>query len=158
MTMRRYKHILILAAVVGAMALLGRLPVAGYVERMLEAVKGLGPLGPVLLVLAYVGASVFLIPGSAMTLLIGGAYGLWKGLLIVVIGANLAALCSFLLSRTFLRERALRWAAGQPRFAALDRAIDALRDGQIVGSVTSGTPSLSDCLAAGSATRRQRPT
>ncbi len=123
MTMRRYKHILILAAVVGAMALLGRLPVAGYVERMLEAVKGLGPLGPVLLVLAYVGASVFLIPGSAMTLLIGGAYGLWKGLLIVVIGANLAALCSFLLSRTFLRERALRWAAGQPRFAALDRAI-----------------------------------
>lgn len=114
---------LILAAILGGVILLRLLPVRELVEGLPAFVKDLGPLGPVLLVLAYVVTSVFLIPGSAMTLLIGGAYGLWKGMLIVIVGANLAALCSYLLSRTFLRDRVSRWAAGHPRFAALDRAI-----------------------------------
>ncbi|MFN0084409.1 MAG: TVP38/TMEM64 family protein [Blastocatellia bacterium] len=121
--MRYLKPILILAVILAALVLLRMLPVRELVEGLLVFVKDLGPLGPVLLVLAYVVTSVFLIPGSAMTLLIGGGYGLWKGLLIVIIGANLAALCSFTLSRTFLRGRVSRWAAGHPRFAALDRAI-----------------------------------
>lgn len=121
--MRHLKPILILAAILGGVILLRLLPVRELVEGLPAFVKDLGPLGPVLLVLAYVVTSVFLIPGSAMTLLIGGAYGLWKGMLIVIVGANLAALCSYLLSRTFLRDRVSRWAAGHPRFAALDRAI-----------------------------------
>lgn len=121
--MRHLKPMLILAAILGGVILLRLLPVRELVEGLPAFVKDLGPLGPVLLVLAYVVTSVFLIPGSAMTLLIGGAYGLWKGMLIVIVGANLAALCSYLLSRTFLRDRVSRWAAGHPRFAALDRAI-----------------------------------
>ncbi|MDX2033234.1 MAG: TVP38/TMEM64 family protein, partial [Blastocatellia bacterium] len=121
--MRHLKPFLILAVILGSVVLLRMLPVRELVEGLLVVVQELGPLGPVLLVLAYVVTSVFLIPGSAMTLLIGGAYGLWKGLLIVVVGANLAAAGSFLLSRTFLRDRVSRWAAGYPKFAALDRAI-----------------------------------
>jgi pyruvate/2-oxoglutarate dehydrogenase complex dihydrolipoamide dehydrogenase (E3) component/membrane protein DedA with SNARE-associated domain len=42
---------------------------------------------------------------------------------VVVAGANLGALCSFLLARTFLREKVARWAAANPKFGSLDRAI-----------------------------------
>ena len=41
----------------------------------------------------------------------------------VFVGANLGALCAFLLARTFLREKVARWAEGNPKFRALDLAI-----------------------------------
>ena len=120
---QRFKGILILAGAVLLVLGLRSLPVGGWIEEGFAGVKALGPAGPVLLVLLYVVTSLLLIPASAVTLLIGGAYGLWHGLLIVIAGANLAALVSFLLSRTLLRERVLKWAAGNARFEALDRAI-----------------------------------
>jgi len=66
---------------------------------------------------------VLLVPGSALTLGAGAIFGLWLGAATVIIGANLGALCSFLLARTFLREKVERWAEANPRFAALDAAI-----------------------------------
>ena len=66
---------------------------------------------------------MLLVPGSALTLGAGAIFGLWLGAATVIIGANLGALCSFLLARTFLREKVERWAEANPRFAALDAAI-----------------------------------
>ncbi|HUC96944.1 MAG TPA: FAD-containing oxidoreductase, partial [Candidatus Polarisedimenticolaceae bacterium] len=53
----------------------------------------------------------------------GTLFGLKTGLMVVVAGANLGALASFLLARTFLRERVANWAAANPKFRSLDRAI-----------------------------------
>ncbi|MCI0387225.1 MAG: TVP38/TMEM64 family protein [Acidobacteria bacterium] len=99
------------------------LPIRQWVLPLQDEIKNLGPIAPVVVVIGYVVLTVLLIPGSLLTLIAGGVFGLWKGLVVVVIGANIGALGSFLLSRTFLQERVLNWAARNPRFASLDRAI-----------------------------------
>jgi uncharacterized membrane protein YdjX (TVP38/TMEM64 family) len=86
-------------------------------------VKSFGILAPLAYGLVYVVATLLLIPGSVLTLGAAPLFGFWQGLLIVVISANTAALCAFLLARTALRDRVARWAADNPKFAALDRAI-----------------------------------
>jgi uncharacterized membrane protein YdjX (TVP38/TMEM64 family) len=99
------------------------LPIRQWVLPLQDEIKNLGPIAPVVVVIGYVVLTVLLIPGSLLTLIAGGVFGLWKGLVVVIIGANIGALGSFLLARTFLRERVSNWAAGNPRFASLDRAI-----------------------------------
>lgn len=99
------------------------LPIAQGLNGLQELIKGLGPIAPVAYVLVYVATTLLLIPGSLLTIGAGGVFGFWLGFAVVVVGANLGALCAFLLTRTFLREKVAQWAAGNPRFAALDRAI-----------------------------------
>lgn len=99
------------------------LPVRQWFLLLQERIETLGPLGPLVVIVAYVVLTVLLIPGSALTLGTSAIFGLWKGLAIVLIGANLGALCSFLLARTTMREKVAHWAAANPKFAALDRAI-----------------------------------
>jgi len=99
------------------------LPVRQWFLQLQGQIEGLGAIGPVVFALAYVVLTVLLVPGSALTLGAGAIFGLWLGAATVIIGANLGALCSFLLARTFLREKAERWANANPRFAALDAAI-----------------------------------
>jgi uncharacterized membrane protein YdjX (TVP38/TMEM64 family) len=99
------------------------LPVREWFEAVRGSIDALGPVGPVVFVAAYAALAVCLVPGSALTIGAGALFGLWKGLVVVVLGANLGALCAFLLARTLLREKVLEWAAESPRFNALDRAI-----------------------------------
>jgi len=86
-------------------------------------VRSFGSVGPLVVILAYIICTVLFIPGSAVTIGAGTLFGLKTGFLVVVIGANLGALCSFLLARTFLREKVTRWADGNPKFRSLDQAI-----------------------------------
>jgi uncharacterized membrane protein YdjX (TVP38/TMEM64 family) len=86
-------------------------------------VVGLGPLGWALYALVYALCCVLFVPGSILTLGAGALYGLGTGVAIVFVGANLAAAVSFLLARTILRKRIERMTAGNPKFAALDKAI-----------------------------------
>jgi uncharacterized membrane protein YdjX (TVP38/TMEM64 family) len=99
------------------------LPIRQWFTQFQGQIENLGPLGPVVFAMLYIIFTVFLIPGSALTLGAGAIFGLWRGAATVIIGANLAALCSFLLARTLLRKKVERWAQGNPKFAALDRAI-----------------------------------
>jgi uncharacterized membrane protein YdjX (TVP38/TMEM64 family) len=99
------------------------LPVKAWTLALQGWIKGLGLLGPLVFAVLYVIATVFLIPGSALTLAAGAIFGLWVGAATVIVGANLGALCSFLLAKTRLRDKVSEWAAANPKFAALDRAI-----------------------------------
>ncbi len=60
---------------------------------------------------------------ACITIGAGTLFGLKTGFVVVILGANLGALCSFLLARTFLREKVAAWAAANPRFRSLDQAI-----------------------------------
>jgi uncharacterized membrane protein YdjX (TVP38/TMEM64 family) len=99
------------------------LPLDYWFGRLQTGIDGLGTIGPAVFALAYIGLTVLLIPGSLLTIGAGTIFGLRVGLITVIIGANLGALCSFVLARTFLRQKVTAWAERNPRFAALDRAI-----------------------------------
>ncbi|MBI2091132.1 MAG: FAD-containing oxidoreductase [Deltaproteobacteria bacterium] len=99
------------------------LPVREWFMHLEGYVKGLGRIGPIAVALVYVLSTILFIPGSALTIGSGTLFGLKTGFLVVLVGANLGALCAFLLARTFLREKVARWADGNPKFRSLDRAI-----------------------------------
>ena len=121
--MRRSKNILLGLAVVAVLAALWLLPLRAWLVLLQTQIKGLGVLAPLAYALVYVVATLLLIPGSVLTLGAAPLFGFWQGLLIVIVSANLAAFCAFLLARTALRQRVAQWASTHPKFAALDRAI-----------------------------------
>src|SRR5678816_1260624 len=99
------------------------LPVRAWFERLASYVQSLGAIGPAVVVLFYIFCTVLLLPGIAITIASGSLFGLSTGLIVVVLGANLGALCSFLLARGLLRQKVLGWAAANPKFRSLDQAI-----------------------------------
>ncbi|MEK7834432.1 MAG: FAD-dependent oxidoreductase, partial [Acidobacteriota bacterium] len=114
--------LIVLLAVAGGI-LLRYLPVGEWLAQLQSSIKSLGAFAPIGYVLLYVATTLLLIPGSVLTIGAAGVFSFWKALAVVVIGANLGALGAFWLTRTFLRERVALWAAANPKFAALDRAI-----------------------------------
>ena len=112
--------VLVLAAILACVLFL---PVRQWFMEFESYVQSLGAVGPFVVVLVYVLSTVLFIPGSAITVGAGTLFGLKTGFIVVVLGANLGALCSFLLARSFLREKVTAWAAARPKFRSLDQAI-----------------------------------
>jgi pyruvate/2-oxoglutarate dehydrogenase complex dihydrolipoamide dehydrogenase (E3) component/uncharacterized membrane protein YdjX (TVP38/TMEM64 family) len=111
--------VLLAAAVAGFLFL----PVRQWFLVFEDFVRQLGSLGPLLVIVAYIASTVIFVPGSALTIGSGTLFGLQTGFIVVFIGANLGALCSFLLARSFLRDKVAAWAAVHPKFRSLDKAI-----------------------------------
>lgn len=95
----------------------------GHVPRFAEWVAGLGLWGPVVFILGYAVATVAFIPGSLLTLAAGAIFGLAKGTLYTFLGATLGASAAFLVARYGARGAIERRIAGNPKFAAVDRAV-----------------------------------
>ena len=121
--LRLGKTLLLIFVLVDVAAALLFLPLRQWFLQVEVYVQNLGAAGPAAMVLVYVVATVLLIPGSALTVASGTLFGLPVGFLVSVTGANLGALCAFLLARTHLRAAVARWAEGNGKFRALDRAI-----------------------------------
>jgi uncharacterized membrane protein YdjX (TVP38/TMEM64 family) len=86
-------------------------------------IKSFGIIAPLVFILAYIITTIFMIPGSILTLIAGAVFGLWFGVFYVVIGANCGALAAYLLAKTKLREKFMKMTEGNAPFAALDKAI-----------------------------------
>ncbi|HKX50583.1 MAG TPA: FAD-dependent oxidoreductase, partial [Candidatus Binatia bacterium] len=112
--------ILMLSAIIAGVLFL---PVRQWFIDFESYVQSLGAVGPVVVMLAYILSTVLFIPGSALTIGSGTLFGLTTGFAVVFLGANLGALCSFLLARTLLRDKVANWAAANPKFRSLDQAI-----------------------------------
>ncbi|HZS09225.1 MAG TPA: TVP38/TMEM64 family protein [Blastocatellia bacterium] len=121
--MRHLKTILMVVVVIAISSGFLFLPVREWFGQLQGWIAQLGAVGPIVLAAIYVVATVLLAPGSLLTIMAGTLFGLWTGVLTVLMGANLGALCSFLLARTMLRRKVAQWAAASTKFAALDRAI-----------------------------------
>jgi len=121
--MNTSKILILIGLLIVAVAALLSLPVREWFMQLEGYVESLGAIGPLVVVLIYILSTVFFIPGSALTIGSGTLFGVKTGILVVVAGANLGALCSFLLARTWLREKVARWADSNPKFRSLDRAI-----------------------------------
>jgi pyruvate/2-oxoglutarate dehydrogenase complex dihydrolipoamide dehydrogenase (E3) component/uncharacterized membrane protein YdjX (TVP38/TMEM64 family) len=121
--MKASKAVIVVVALAAVVTGFLFLPVRQWFMEFESFVKSLGATGPLVVVLVYVLATVLFVPGSAITVGAGTLFGLKTGFLVVLIGANLGALCSFLLARSFLRQRVASWVAANPKFRSLDQAI-----------------------------------
>ena len=121
--MKLHKAVLVVAllASIGIAGFL--LPVRAWFAEFEAYVHSLGAIGPAIYALGYVVLTVLLFPASFVTLGAGTLFGLKTGLFVALAGANLGALCSFLLARTFLRQKVMLWTAPYPKFRFLDEAI-----------------------------------
>jgi uncharacterized membrane protein YdjX (TVP38/TMEM64 family) len=117
----RYGIGVIVAA--GLLAGLLLLPVNHWALLLVEWIRGAGALGVVVYALAYILATLLLLPGSVLTLGAGFAYGPVWGTLLVSPVSVLAATLAFVLGRTLARNWVSRRVEQQPRFAAISEAI-----------------------------------
>jgi uncharacterized membrane protein YdjX (TVP38/TMEM64 family) len=122
MNFRRAALLVILLAAAGGLGSL-LLPLREWFGQFELYVRSLGALGPLLFALAYMLLTVVLFPASVLTIGAGTLFGLKMGFFTALLGANLGALCSFLLARSFLRQRVVLWTAAHPKFRFLDAAI-----------------------------------
>jgi len=97
--------------------------IAGAVGQLADWVATLGFWGPFVFIAAYVVATVAFVPGLVLTIAAGALFGLVAGTLYVFIGASLGACAAFAVARSFGRQAIERRLQGNPRFAAVDRAI-----------------------------------
>ncbi len=116
----------LLLALAGGLALLflGRWA-GGYLPRVASWIDGLGLWAPLVFTAAYAIATVAFVPGSLLTLAAGAIFGLVEGTIYVFFAATLGAAGAFLVARYLARTPIERRLAGNPRFAAIDRAVAA---------------------------------
>lgn len=99
------------------------LPVKDWLKDGLEAIKGLGFWGPVILVGAYILACIFFIPGSLLTLGAGAIFGVVVGSIAVSVGSTLGAAAAFLVGRTLAKEAVEKRIKGNKKFDAVSEAV-----------------------------------
>lgn len=125
---RRRSALLLAAAVTGAILVslaLARDTLLALVPQALACVEASGPMGPVLFVLAYVGASVTFVPASMFTMAAGALFGLLPGVALVMLAAVLGASACFAIARGAGRGLVERRLGRDRRVAAIDRAVGA---------------------------------
>lgn len=110
------------AAALVALALAAR-SLGGRIPEFVAWVDGLGPLAPLIFAAAYAVAVVFFVPGSALTLAAGALFGIGEGLVVAFTAASVGAALAFLVARYLARGAVEQRIAGNPRFAAIDRAV-----------------------------------
>lgn len=110
-----------LAALAG-LVLLGR-AAGDAIPEFAAWVEGLGFWGPAVFIAGYALAVVAFAPASLMTLAAGAIFGVTRGTLYVFAAATLGSCLAFLVARYVARGAVERRIAGNPRFAAIDRAI-----------------------------------
>ena len=118
-----------LAAALAGMALLAQ-PLPAHALSLQEAATGVqdlvanaGPLGPVVFVLAYVTATVLLVPASLLTVAAGALFGPALGTAVVSLASTTGAACAFLVGRYLARPTVQARISRNPRFAAVDGAV-----------------------------------
>lgn len=108
------------------------------VAPLLEWVRGAGAAGMAVFVLAYVVSCVLMLPGLVLTLGAGLVYGVAVGVPLAWTGATVGSVAAFLLGRTAARGWVAARVAGNPRFAAIDRAV--AREGRKIVFLTRLSP------------------
>ncbi len=92
-------------------------------QSALEKIAELGIWGPVLFILIYIVATVFLIPGSVLTLGAGAVFGVAKGSIVVSVAATLGATAAFLVGRYLARDWVTKKISGNETFTSIDKAV-----------------------------------
>ena len=118
------RWLVVAALAVAALLVAGRmLPFREGLDAFGRWLEGLGPAGYALFVAAYGLVTVLMMPAVLMTIGAGYFFGLLPGVALVSAGSTLGAAAAFLIARHLVRERVARYAAANPRYAAIDHAV-----------------------------------
>lgn len=120
---RRWWLIALIVVMVIAVLLFAGRELSSFLPRITSWVESLGVAAPVLFVLVYAGAAILLVPASVLTIAAGATFGIWKGAGLVIMGAALGAVASFLIARYLARDRVAARLAADPRLKEIDRAV-----------------------------------
>ena len=107
-------------------------------RNLLAWIEGLGPLGPLVFILAYIAATVFFLPGSILTLGAGFVFGLVRGSIVVSVASTLGATAAFLVGRYLARGWVSKKVEGNEKFKAIDEAVG--REGWKIVGLTRLSP------------------
>ena len=113
-----------LVIVAGLFALARALPIEPALQALQGWVERHGAAGAAVFVGVYVLAALLFVPGSALTIAAGALFGLWLGTALVSVAATTTAALAFLIARYFARGAVERKARANPRFGAIDSAIE----------------------------------
>lgn len=125
-----WRYIAAAVAVTGLFVAGLLLPVQKWLVAVLDWVESLGNWAPPVVIVLYIAATVFLLPGSALTIgtgvifvpIYGPLLGVLYGTLTVSLASTTGACLAFLLGRTVARDWIARKVEGRPKFQAIDRA------------------------------------
>lgn len=107
-------------------------------QSALAWIKSSGPAGPLIFILLYILSTVFLLPGSALTLGAGAVFGVVRGSVIVSIAATLGATAAFLAGRYIARGWVEKKIQGSEKFKAIDESV--AREGWKIVGLTRLSP------------------
>lgn len=128
-TVNRYaalvKWVSVTLVALSVLLVLRRLPLGPVMRALEEWIAALGVWGPVVFVVLYMIAVVFVFPASPLTLAAGALFGLAGGTAVASAGSTIGAALAFLVARYLARDRVAKWAERYPKFAAIDRAVGA---------------------------------
>ncbi len=132
-------RLIIAIAAIAALALLAHFFHFGKLfASLLEQIRGLGALAPVLFIAIYIVGAVLFVPGAILTIGGGALFGLLWGSIYVSIGATIGATAAFLTGRYLARGWVRAQLEGNPRFAAIDEAVG--REGWKIVALTRLSP------------------
>jgi uncharacterized membrane protein YdjX (TVP38/TMEM64 family) len=94
-----------------------------WIASVVSQLATLGAWGAVLFVGLYVIASVAMAPAFILTFAAGAVWGLWRGSILVYIGAVLGASAVYFLAARLVRTRVITWIDREPRLAVVRRAV-----------------------------------
>lgn len=94
-----------------------------WLRQALHWIDNLGLAGGLVFIALYIAATVAFLPGSILTLGAGVVFGLVLGSLYVFVGATAGAIAAFLVGRYLARAWVSKKIEGNPKFAAIDRAV-----------------------------------
>ncbi|MDP6977574.1 MAG: TVP38/TMEM64 family protein [Myxococcota bacterium] len=114
---------LVVGAAVLVALLFGARHLGGYLPQVVEYVEGLGALGPLVFMLAYIVGVVAFLPGALLTLTGGALFDIGPGTVYVFVAATIGSALAFLASRYIARSMIEARLRENPRFAALDEAV-----------------------------------
>jgi uncharacterized membrane protein YdjX (TVP38/TMEM64 family) len=133
------RKVVLLVGVLASLLVAGLfLPVARWVDTVLDFCRSLGLWGMALLVGIYILACVVMFPGAILTLGIGAVYGLVRGTLLTSLASTAGATAAMLIGRHVARRWVQRRIRGRRRFEALDEAVS--REGFKVVVLTRLSP------------------
>jgi uncharacterized membrane protein YdjX (TVP38/TMEM64 family) len=122
-TLLQPKLILVVVAIAALIVLGRQFHLGELFSEMLDGIRGMGALAPLLFIILYILAAVLFVPGSILTIGGGVLFGLLWGSIYVSIGATIGATAAFLVGRYFARDWVRGQLEGNRKFAAIDQAV-----------------------------------